>query len=224
MLCISPSGWSPRIYVSPWLLGTCSSSGCGELSGSTSWWWGMRSKSCSNYCCSISVSICSSDCSISWEKSCSCDGSPSLLGTNSSDESTTCMGIVSSVCTCYTPAILVLNALPSLICVAPIPSRVSPSTHANPSLFPPSSVFLSAFAQSSCHVVSYLPLLPKLLFTQVGMLKTCSFSLSPCCWQSSSCPSRTLVFLPLLLLLLVLSEMFLRYPFDIEADQFIESR
>ena len=35
MLCISPSGWSPRISMSPWSLRTCSSSRCGEAGWST---------------------------------------------------------------------------------------------------------------------------------------------------------------------------------------------
>lgn len=57
----------------------------------------------SNSCCSIFVTIYSSACSISWAKSCSYDCSPCLLGVSYSNESTTFMGAVSSVCTCYAP-------------------------------------------------------------------------------------------------------------------------
>jgi len=38
ILCIYSSRLSPRFSVSPWLLRTCSASGSGEASGSTSWW------------------------------------------------------------------------------------------------------------------------------------------------------------------------------------------
>jgi len=103
MLCISPFSWSPRISVPPWSLESCSSSRCGEAGKLTSWWWGMRLKSCSNSYCSISIFNCLSDFSISRAKSCSCDGSPYLPDANCSDESTTSMGVVSSVCTCCAP-------------------------------------------------------------------------------------------------------------------------
>lgn len=43
MLCISTSGLSSRIYMSPWSLGTFSASKFGEAGGVTSQFWGMRS-------------------------------------------------------------------------------------------------------------------------------------------------------------------------------------
>ena len=81
----------------PWTLETFSSFGCGELGKLTSWWWGMRSLSYSNSCCSMSASNCCSACSISWEKSCSYDGSPYLNYAIWYDKSTTCTGDVSSI-------------------------------------------------------------------------------------------------------------------------------
>ena len=63
-----------------------------------------------------------------------------------------------------------LSALPSPVCAALVPSGVAPSTHATPLLFPPFSIFLSGFVQSSYHVVSFAPLFPKLISTQVGLL------------------------------------------------------
>lgn len=103
----------------------------------------------------------------------------------------------------------VLFALPYFFYVGPIPSGVSPSTRANPSLLPPFSIFISAFANSSCHVVASSPLLPKLLCAQVGMLRTWNFFAPLCRRQSSSCLCHALVCLPLLLLLQVLSRMLL---------------
>jgi len=43
------------------------------------------------------------------------------------------------------PAIPVLVMLPSPICASHVPSRVSPSTHATPSLFPQLYNFISSF-------------------------------------------------------------------------------
>ena len=158
MLSISPSSWSPRIFVSPWSLGTYSSSRCSEAGGLTSWWWGMRSMSCSNSYRSISVSICSSDRSISWAKSCSCDDSPCLPNAICSDESTTYTSVVSLVCTSCTPVVPVLATLPSPICATLVPFGVTPSTHATLSLFPPFFVSLSTFARFSCRIVDSSPL------------------------------------------------------------------
>lgn len=154
MLGISPSGWSPRILVPPWSLETFSSSRFGEARKLTSWWWCMRSMSCSNSYCSISVSNCWSACSISQVKSCSCDGSPCLPDANYSDESTTYMGVVSPVCTCCAPTVPIDDELPSPICAALVPFGVAPLTHATPSLFPPFSVSPSAFMQFTYFVVA----------------------------------------------------------------------
>lgn len=103
MLCIYPSGWLLRILVPPWSLEIWSSFRCGEVGKSTSWWWSMRLVSCSNSCYSMSASNCWSSCSISWAKSCSCDGSPCIPDASWSDKSTTYMGVVSSIYTCCVP-------------------------------------------------------------------------------------------------------------------------
>lgn len=94
---------SPRNSVSPWFHGTFSSFRHGQVGGSTSWWRGVRSMSCSNSCWSISVSICSSACSISWAKSCCYDGSPYQHDASCSYESTIYTGVVSFFCTSCTP-------------------------------------------------------------------------------------------------------------------------
>lgn len=65
MLCISTSRLSSWIFVSTWLIRTCSAFGSGQAHGVTSQLWGMRSISWSNSGCTLSVSICSSICSIS---------------------------------------------------------------------------------------------------------------------------------------------------------------
>jgi len=80
MFCIFP------FRLSPCSLGTWSSYWCGEAGGLSSWWWGMRWMSCSNSCCSMSISICSSACSVFWAKSYCCDFSPYLLDANCSNE------------------------------------------------------------------------------------------------------------------------------------------
>lgn len=103
MFRISPFYWSLRISVPLLSLETLSSSGCGEVGKSTSWWWCIWSMSYSDSHCSISMSNFWSACSISWVKSFSYDGSPCLPDAICSDESTTYMSIVSSICTCYTP-------------------------------------------------------------------------------------------------------------------------
>lgn len=59
--------------------------------------------SSSNSRFSISISNTWSDCSISRAKSHSCNGSPSLPDVDCSDESTTYMGVVSSIYTCCAP-------------------------------------------------------------------------------------------------------------------------
>jgi len=48
----------------------------------------------------------------------------------------------------------VISAIPFPICAAPVPSRVFPSTHATPSMFPPFSVSLFAFVRFICRVVA----------------------------------------------------------------------
>ena len=79
------------------------------------------------------------------------------------------------------PVIHVLVSLPSPVCATPVPSGVAPSTHATPSLFPPFSVFLSAFPRSSYHILESSLLLPKTLSAQVGLLGTFNFVPPPCC-------------------------------------------
>lgn len=98
-------------------------------------------------------------------------------------------------------------AVPSSIYSTLVPSGVVPSTHVIPSLFPPLSIFLFAFVHSSYHAIASLPLMPKFLYAQVGLLGKCSFFPPPCCRQSSSFPCHALVCLLLLLLQLVLSRM-----------------
>ena len=58
------------------------------------------------------------------------------------------------------PTVPILVVLPSLVCAAPVPSRVAPSTHATPSLFPPFFVSLSAFTHFTYCIFASLPLWP----------------------------------------------------------------
>ena len=60
--------------------------------------------------------------------------------------------------------------LPSPVCVALILLEDAASTIATPLWFPTSSLSLSAFTHSSCHVVASSPLCPKLLSPQVLLL------------------------------------------------------
>ena len=99
------------------------------------------------------------------------------------------------------PTVSVPATLPYLFYVASIPSRVTPSTLATPSLFPPSYFFLSAFVQSSCGIVSSSPLLPKIISPQVSILWTCSLFLPLHYQQSSSFLYYAPIWFPLLLLL-----------------------
>lgn len=103
MLCISYSSWSPRISMPSWSSKTFSSSRCIEVGESTSLWWGMRSISYSNSCCSMSASNCLSFYSISCAKSCPYNASPYSPDANYSDESTTWMSATSSICTWCAP-------------------------------------------------------------------------------------------------------------------------
>ena len=52
------------------------------------------------------------------------------------------------------PFVSILAALPSLVCVALVTSRVVASTLATPFSFLPSFVFLVAFVRSSCHIIA----------------------------------------------------------------------
>ena len=79
------------------------------------------------------------------------------------------------------PVAPIVVVLPSPICEALVPSVVSPSAHATPSLFPPFFSYPSAFTRFTCRVVSSSPLLPKLFSAQVGLLGTCNFVPPPCC-------------------------------------------
>jgi len=56
------------------------------------------------------------------------------------------------------PIVPVLAVLPSPFYKSLVPSRVAPSTHATPSLFPPFSISLFAFVRFSCRVVASFPL------------------------------------------------------------------
>lgn len=58
------------------------------------------------------------------------------------------------------PIVPLLAALPSPVHANPIPSEVSPSTHATRSFFPLFFLFLFAFVRSSCHAIASLPLFP----------------------------------------------------------------
>ena len=70
------------------------------------------------------------------------------------------------------PVVPILVVLPSLVYATPVPSKVTPLAHETLSLFPPFSISLSAIVRFVCHVVASLPLLPKILSTQVGLLET----------------------------------------------------
>lgn len=59
---------------------------------------------------------------------------------------------------------------PSPVCAALASSGDSPSTLKTPSLFHPSSFFLSTSVRSSCRVIASSPLLLEVLSTQVGQL------------------------------------------------------
>jgi len=67
-------------------------------------------------------------------------------------------------------AMSIATVLPSPCYKIIVLPRVDASTLAMPSLFPPSSVYLSAFACSSCHAIVFLPLSPKMLSPKVGLL------------------------------------------------------
>lgn len=65
--------------------------------------------------------------------------------------------------------------LPYPIYVAHVVSGVAPLNLATPSLFPPSSVYLSPFVCYSCHHVTSSPLSLRFISPQVGLPWTCSF-------------------------------------------------
>ena len=157
-MCISTSGWPPRSSVPPWSFKTFSSSGCNEVGESTSLWWGMRSVSYYNSCCSMSESSYWSSCSISWRKSFPCDGSPYSLDANCSDESTTCTGATSSVCTCCT-TFCICCCYASLSCFRSSCSFQTLSLSSlTPSVLIPFSSYSSTFVWFACRAARSMPL------------------------------------------------------------------
>jgi len=154
-MCISTYGWPPRISVPPWSFDTFSSSGCNELGELTSLWWGMRSTSYSNSCCSMSASNCTITCSISWEKPCPCDGSPCSPNASYSDESTTCMGATSSLYT-WCVAWCIYFCYASFSCWHSYGSFQSFSLHSCNSFSASSILFLSLYLHAVRLLCYYL--------------------------------------------------------------------
>lgn len=149
----------------------------------------MRSVSYSNSLRSISISICSSARSISWAKSCSYDGSPCLPDANYFDESTTYMGIVSSICIrrapCYT-----CYCCGSFSCLHKSYSFKSCSFN------PCNSIFVSSILLFSLCLCAF-HLLHCFLFTSITIT---SFSTSRSAWNLQLCSSSmqlTIFLLPL---------------------------
>lgn len=97
--------------------------------------------------------------------------------------------------------VFVPSALPSPVCTTHVPSGVAASTLTILSLFPPSSIYLSSFACSSCHTITSFPLSPKLLSPLVDLLWTYNFVLPLYCGKYFSCLCHTQECYPLLLVL-----------------------
>ena len=68
------------------------------------------------------------------------------------------------------PPVSIPTMLPSLVCATLVLLEVAASTLATPSLFPPSFIYLSAFAHSSYRDIASSSLSRKLLSAQVGFL------------------------------------------------------